>query len=49
MDCAELSDMLYPSSTYLTALTSQASQRWLNAAFKLLQNNQLSAGQTYDR
>jgi hypothetical protein len=27
--------MLYPSSTYFTALTSQASQRWLNAAFRL--------------
>ena len=35
MDWAELSEMLYPSSTYFTALTSQASQRWLNAAFKL--------------
>lgn len=31
METALLSDMLYPSRIYFAAVTSQASQRWLNA------------------
>jgi hypothetical protein len=35
IEVALLSEILYPSSTYLVAVTSHASQRWLNAAFIL--------------
>ena len=35
IDWAELSDIEYPSRTYLTAETSHASQRWLKAALAL--------------